>query len=37
MAEFYAVMEAELRPLLDRAVAAGDLPGVPPAAVAARA
>ena len=36
MAEFYAVMEAELRPLLDLAVAAGDLPGAPPAAVAAR-
>jgi BetI-type transcriptional repressor, C-terminal len=36
MAEFYAVMEAELQPLLDRAVAAGDLPGAPPVAVAAR-
>lgn len=36
MAEFYAVMEAELQPLLGRAVAAGDLPGAPPAAVATR-
>jgi hypothetical protein len=36
MAEFYAVMEAELRPLLDRAAAAGDLPGAPPAAEDAR-
>jgi AcrR family transcriptional regulator len=36
MAEFYAVMEAELQPLLARAVAAGDLPAAPPVAVAAR-
>jgi hypothetical protein len=35
MAEFYAVMEAELRPLLGRAAAGGDLPGAPPVAVAA--
>ena len=35
MAEFYAVMEAELRPLLGRAAAGGDLPG-PPVAAAAR-
>jgi len=36
MGEFYAVMEAELEPLLGRAVAAGDLPGAPPVAVATR-
>jgi AcrR family transcriptional regulator len=36
MAEFYAAMEAELGPLLSRAVAAGDLPGAPPVPVAAR-
>jgi hypothetical protein len=36
MAEFYAVMEAERRPLLGRAAAGGDLPGAPPVAVAAR-
>jgi AcrR family transcriptional regulator len=36
MAEFYAVMEAELRPLLGRAVVAGALPGAPPLEVAAR-
>jgi len=36
MGEFYAVMEAELGPLLRRAVAAGDLPGAPPVPVAAR-
>jgi AcrR family transcriptional regulator len=36
MAEFYAVMEAELQPLLHRAVADGDLPGAPPVPVAAR-
>jgi AcrR family transcriptional regulator len=36
MAELHAGMEAELRPLLHRAVAAGDLPGAPPPAVAAR-
>jgi AcrR family transcriptional regulator len=36
MAEFYAVMEGELRALLSRAVTAGDLPGAPPVAVAAR-
>jgi AcrR family transcriptional regulator len=36
MAEFFAVMEAELRPLLGRGVAAGELPVAPPVAVAAR-
>lgn len=36
MAEFYAVMEAELWPLLRRAVAAGDLPEAPLVPVAAR-
>jgi AcrR family transcriptional regulator len=36
MAELYAVMEAELMPLLSRAVADGHLPGAPPAPVAAR-
>jgi AcrR family transcriptional regulator len=36
MAEFYAAMEAELRPLLSRAVEAGGLPGAPPVPVAAR-
>jgi AcrR family transcriptional regulator len=36
MAESYAVMEAGLVPLLSRAVAAGHLPGAPPAPVAAR-
>lgn len=36
MAEFYAVMEGELRPPLTRAAAAGDLPGAPPVPVAAR-
>jgi len=36
MAEFYTVMEVELRPLLRRAVAAGALPGAPPVPVAAR-
>jgi AcrR family transcriptional regulator len=36
MADFYAVMEAEVAELVERAVAAGGLPGAPPAAVAAR-
>jgi AcrR family transcriptional regulator len=36
MAEFYAVMEAELAPLLDRAIGRGALPGAPPVPVAAR-
>src|SRR4029453_10600040 len=36
MAEFYAVMEAELRPLLGRAAAGGALPGARPGAVAPR-
>jgi AcrR family transcriptional regulator len=36
MADFYAVMEAELRPLLERAMATGGLPWAPPALVAAR-
>jgi AcrR family transcriptional regulator len=36
MAEFYSVMEAGLVPLLDRAIAAGELPYAPTARVAAR-
>jgi AcrR family transcriptional regulator len=36
MAGFYAVMEAELAPLLDRAITRGRLPGAPPVPVAAR-
>jgi AcrR family transcriptional regulator len=37
MAEFYSVIEAELTVLVERAVAAGALPGAPPAAQTARA
>jgi AcrR family transcriptional regulator len=36
VAELWAGMEAELRPLLRRAAAAGCLPGAPPVALAAR-
>jgi AcrR family transcriptional regulator len=36
MGVFYAVMEGRLRPLIRRALAAGELPGAPSAPVAAR-
>jgi AcrR family transcriptional regulator len=36
LAELYAAMEAQLEPLLSEAITAGELPGAPPASVAAR-